>query len=92
MMTRSGTCAFLIHQEEIPMTDPTPKVPVPAQVMTATKAVGATLVLTAGWVALVVKSMADGSITWNEAGELIGAAVVAAGTVRTVWATENRPR
>jgi hypothetical protein len=74
------------------MTDPMPQVPVNEQVQTAAKAVNATVVLVAGWVALVVKSMADGSIVWAEGYELIGAAVVAGGSILTVWKTRNRPK
>lgn len=69
-----------------------PSVNVPERVTTAAKAVAATTVTAGGVVALVVKSIADGSITWDEAGEIIGAAVVAAGTVAAVWRTENKPK
>jgi hypothetical protein len=67
-----------------------PNVPVSEPVWTATKAVNATLVLAAGWVALVVKSMADGSISWAEGYELIGGAIVAGGSVFATWKTKNK--
>jgi len=70
--------------------DPNINVPVPDPVYTVTKAVNTSLVLAGGWVALVVKSMADGSISWAEGYELIGAAVVAGGSVLATWKTRNK--
>jgi hypothetical protein len=72
------------------MTGPNVSVPEPA--LTATKAVYTSLVLAAGWVALAIKSMADGSITWDEGYELIGGAIVAGGSVLATWKTRNKPK
>ena len=69
-----------------------PKAPISDPVQTATKAINTSLVLAAGWVALVVKSMADGSITWAEGYELIGAAFVAGGSIFATWKTRNKPK
>ena len=74
------------------MTGPNINVPVSEPVMSATKAVNTSLVLIGGWVALVVKSMADGSITWAEGYELIGAAFVAGGSIFATWKTRNKPK
>ena len=69
-----------------------PKAPISDPVQTATKAINTSLVLAAGWVALGVKSMADGSITWAEGYELIGAAFVAGGSIFATWKTRNKPK
>lgn len=72
------------------MTNPNINVPVTEPVYTATKAIYTSWVLAGGWVALVVKSMADGSISWAEGYEIIGAAVVAGGSVLATWKTRNK--
>ena len=74
------------------MTIPNPSLPVPEQAQTATKAISTSLVLAGGWVALVVKSMADGSISWAEGYEIIGAAIVAGGSIFATWKTRNKPK
>lgn len=72
------------------MTNPNVNVPVAEPTYTATKATNTSLVLAAGWVALVVKSMADGSISWAEGYEIIGAAVVAGGSILATWRSRNK--
>lgn len=74
------------------MTDPNVNVPVSDPVVTATKALNTSLVLAGGWVTLVVKSMADGSISWAEGYELIGSAVVAGGAIYATWRSRNKPK
>lgn len=74
------------------MTVPNPSVPVPAPVQTATKAINASLVLAGGWVALVAKSFADGSLSWAEGYEIIGAAIAAGGAVFATWKTRNKDK
>jgi hypothetical protein len=74
------------------MTNPNINVPVPEPAQTATKAIYTSLVLAVGWVALVVKSFADGSLSWAEGQELIGAAAVAGGSVFATWKTRNKPK
>lgn len=74
------------------MTNPNINVPVSEPTLTATKAINTSLVLAAGWVALVVKSMADGSISWAEGYEIIGGAVVAGGSILATWKTRNKPK
>lgn len=69
-----------------------PNIPTPDPVQTATKALNTSLVLAAGWLALVVKSMADGSISWAEGYEIIGAALVAGGSVYATWKSRNKPK
>ncbi len=74
------------------MTGPNVNIPVPPPAQTATKALYTSLVLAAGWVALVGKSMADGSITWDEGYDIIGAAIVAGGSIFATWKTRNKPK
>lgn len=74
------------------MTIPNPQVSVSEPVYTSTKAINTTLVLAGGWVALVVKSMADGSITWAEGYEIIGAAITAGVAIFATWKTRNKPK
>jgi hypothetical protein len=74
------------------MSLPNPSVPVSEPVQTATKAVNTSLVLTAGWLALVVKAFADGSISWDEGYEVIGAAIVATGSIYATWKSRNKPK
>lgn len=69
-----------------------PNFPMPDPVQTATKAINASLVLAGGWLTLAIKSMADGSISWAEGYELIGAAVAAGGAIFTTWKTRNKPK
>lgn len=69
-----------------------PSVSVPGKVYTAAKAVSATIVTVGAVVALAVKQVADGHVSWDEAGELIGAALAAAATVGAVWRTDNWKR
>lgn len=77
-------------REELAMTGPS--VNVPEQVTRASKAVAATITTVSGVVALFVASLADGSVSWDEAGKLIAAAGVAGATVLAVWRTENKPK
>lgn len=74
------------------MTNPNVNVPIPEPAQTATKAINTSLVLAGGWLTLAIKSMADGSISWAEGYELIGAAVVAAGSIYATWKTRNKLR
>jgi hypothetical protein len=69
-----------------------PNFPVPAPVQTAAKAINTSLVLAGGWVALLVTSFADGSVSWDEGGKLIAAAGVAAGSIFATWKTQNKPK
>lgn len=69
-----------------------PNLPVPPPVQSAAKAIAATLTTASGVVALFVTSVADGSITWDEGGKLLGALAVAAAAVYSVWRTENKPK
>lgn len=69
-----------------------PNFPVPNQVQTAAKAIAATVTTVSGVVALFVTSIADGSISWDEGGKLIGAAAVAAATIYGVWKTPNKDK
>lgn len=69
-----------------------PNFPVPEPIQTATKALNTSLVLAGGWLALLVTSFADGSVSWDEAGKLIGAAVVAGGSILATWKTQNKPK
>lgn len=69
-----------------------PNVPVPEPVQAATKAINASLVLAGGWVALLVTSFADGSVSWDEGGKLIAGAVAAAGAIFATWKTQNKPK
>lgn len=74
------------------MSEPALNVSVPEPVYTATKAVNTSLVLAAGWLALVGKSIADGSISWADGYEIIGAAIVAGGSIYATWRTRNKPK
>lgn len=69
-----------------------PSLPAPPPVQSAAKAVAASLTTLSGWVALLVTSVADGSISWDESGKLIGAAVAAVATIYAVWRTPNKPK
>lgn len=69
-----------------------PNFPVPAPAQTAAKAVAATITTVSGVVALFVTSIADGSVSWDEGGKLIGAVAVAAATIVSVWKTRNKPK
>lgn len=69
-----------------------PSVPVPEPVQTATKAVNTSLVLASGWVALLIKSWVDGSVSWAEGYELLGAAIAAGGAIFATWKTQNKPK
>jgi hypothetical protein len=69
-----------------------PNFPVPEPVQTATKALNASYILAGSWLALLVTSFADGSVSWDEGGKLIAAAVAAAGAVYATWRTENKPK
>lgn len=69
-----------------------PNLPVPEPVQTASKAISAAWVTAGGVIALFVTSVADGSISWDEGGKLIGAVVVAATAIGAVWRTRNKPR
>lgn len=69
-----------------------PNVPVPDPVQSAAKAVAATVTTVSGVVALFVASIADGSISWDEGGKLLGAIAVAGATIYGVWKTENKPQ
>lgn len=69
-----------------------PNLPVPAPVQTATKAVNTSLVLAGGWIALLATSIADGSVSWDEGGKLIAAAVTAAGAIYATWKTTNKDK
>lgn len=66
-----------------------PNLPVPAPVQSAAKAVAATITTAAGVVALFVTSVADGNLSWDEGGTLIGAVVTAGATIAAVWGTRN---
>jgi hypothetical protein len=66
-----------------------PNVPVPQPVYTAAKAVAATVTTAAGVVTLFVTDIADGSLSWDEGGTLIGAVVTAVVTIGAVWGTRN---
>lgn len=70
----------------------TPSVNVPQPVLDATKAVNAAYVLGGAWLALLVTSFVDGSVTWDEGGKLIGAGVAAAGAIMTVFKSTNKPK
>jgi len=61
-------------------------------VVTAAKALAATITTVLGVLALFIDSMADGDLSLDEIGKLVGAVVVAVGTVIAVWATRNRPK
>jgi hypothetical protein len=74
------------------MSQPNVNIPVPEPVQTATKAINTSIVLTGGWLALVIKSWADGSISWAEGYEIIGAAVVALGSIYATWKSRNKTR
>lgn len=74
------------------MSQPNLNLPVPEPVQTAAKAVAATITTASGVLALAVTSIADGSISWDEGGKLLGALTVAAATVATVWRTRNTPQ
>lgn len=69
-----------------------PNIPVPEPVRKATKAIAATITTAAGVVALAVTSFADGSVSWDEGGKLIGAIVVAGSTIYGVWKLKNEPK
>jgi hypothetical protein len=68
-----------------------PNVPVPDEVLSSAKAASATWTLLGGWIALLVTSAADGSVSWDEGYKLAGAAIAAATAVRVVWKTKNKP-
>lgn len=67
-----------------------PNLPVPEPVQSAAKAVAATITTLAGVVALAVTDIADGSISWDEGGKLLGAIAVALATIYGVWKTKNK--
>lgn len=67
-----------------------PNLPVPDPVQTAAKALNASLVLAGGWLALLVTSFADGSVSWDEGGKLIGAALAAGAAIYATWKTQNK--
>lgn len=69
-----------------------PNFPVPVPVQTAAKAINTSLVLAGGWVALLVTSFADGSVSWDEGGKLIGAAAAAVGAIYATWKTQNKDK
>jgi hypothetical protein len=69
-----------------------PNVPVPAPVQSAAKAVAASIATLSGWVALFVTSVADGSVSWDEGGKLIGAGAVALATIYGVFKVPNKPK
>jgi len=69
-----------------------PNIPVPEPVQKATKAIAATVTTVSGVVALAVTSIADGSISWDEGGKLLGALAVAAATIYGVWKVENKTK
>jgi hypothetical protein len=69
-----------------------PNIPVPEPVQTATKAIAAAWTTVGGVIALFATSIADGSISWDEGGKLLGAAVFAAGTVFAVYTTRNKEK
>lgn len=69
-----------------------PNFPVPPPVQTATKALNTSLVLAGGWIALLVTSFADGSVSWDEGGKLIAGAVTAVGAIYATWKTQNKDK
>ena len=69
-----------------------PNLPVSESVQTAAKAVNASFVLAGGWIALLVTSFVDGSVSWDEGGKLIAAAAAAGGAIYATWKTENKPK
>lgn len=69
-----------------------PNFPVPEPVQTISKALSAAWVTAGGVIALFVTSVADGSISWDEGGKLIGAVTVAAATIGAVWKTRNKDK
>lgn len=79
-----------VQERETLMTGP--NFPVPEPVQKATKAIAATVTTVSGVVALAVTSIADGSISWDEGGKLLGALAVAAATIYGVWKVENKPK
>jgi len=72
--------------------NPDINVPVTEPQYTATKAIHASWVLAGAWIALVVKSMADGGISWAEGYEIIGGAVAAGGAILAVFRSRNVPK
>lgn len=70
------------------MSDPI-SVPVPEVVQRGTKAVVATITLTAGVLGLFATAIADGSLSWTEGGTLIGALATAITTIAGVWRVPN---
>lgn len=66
-----------------------PGLPVNEPVRKATKAVVAAAVSAAGVIVLFGKSVADGHLSWDEAGEVIGAALFALGITGGVYGTRN---
>lgn len=74
------------------MSGPNLNVPVPEPVQTATKAVAATVTTITGVIALAVTSIADGSLSWDEGGKLLGALAVAGATIYGVWRTRNKDK
>lgn len=68
------------------------QVPVPQRAYTAAKALAATATTVAGVVTLFVTDVADGSLSWDEGGTLIGAVVAAVATIYAVWRVPNSPK
>lgn len=68
------------------------QVPVPQRAYTAAKAVAATCTTVASVATLFVTDVADGSLSWDEGGTLIGAIVAAGATIYAVWRTPNSPK
>jgi hypothetical protein len=71
------------------MSDPV-NIPVREPVMTATKAVVATITTVGGWVALLVTAMGDGGIGSAEVGTLVTGALTAIATIGGVWGVKNK--
>lgn len=69
-----------------------PEVPVSRTVYTAAKAVRAALVVAAVPVALFISAVADGNLSWDEVGEVIGTLLAVPAAYVTVYQTENKPK
>jgi len=65
------------------------QVPIPEVVQKGTKAVVATITLVVGVVGLFAASISDGSLSWGEGGELLGAVATAITTIAAVWRVPN---